>query len=153
METFVSNLTPQLENLTNREAFEAMVGNVGGKVLVCMERCRRANLHLLEPMLSSEARAAFHKYADACSDAAAHREAAAVRVGLALGVGVGAALATFTEEQPAAISSVAAEVVSSVIGAPVPAGVAHDCALLVLRTLQRAALMRDPVPAQGEGEE
>lgn len=113
------DLTPQLENVTNRAAFEAMIENVGGAPLGALARHRRDAERVLEPLLTAEARAAFLSYADACSDAASQRETAAVRVGLALGVGVGAALAAFPNEAPAAVSSVAGDVVASVIGAAV----------------------------------
>lgn len=134
------NLIPDLKHLTDRETFEAMVENIGGPPLSATLRHRRDASKVLDSMLTAEMRAAFLTYSDACSDANSQREVAAVRVGIAIGVGVGAALAGFPEEQPDAISMLAADVVAAVIGAPVPATVAHDCAKHVLRTLRRAAL-------------
>ena len=62
-----------------------------------------------------------------------------MRVGLAFGVGVGAAVMAFPDQPVHELTVVAAEVVATVIGSPLPSPVTHEVAGLVLCALARVS--------------
>ena len=129
----------QIENCTDRATYEIMIEAVGGEPLNTQARQKTEARRAFEATLSESQRAPYMDAVDALTDAAALREEAAVRVGLAFGVGVGAAVTAYPDQPAHELTVVAADVVASVIGSPLPPPVAHEVAGLVLRTLARVS--------------
>lgn len=126
-----------IRNLTDQETFEVMIARLGGDAISERAQTRQTTRRALESALSGDTRSLFIAYADAVTEHEGAREDAATRAGLLLGVGVGVALNAYPDHDVPSIATLAADVVSGVIGAGVGPAVAQDIARQVLRALAR----------------
>lgn len=133
-----------LEDITSRDAYEAILARVGGDELAARLAEQSAARRALEATLSPAQRDLFLSHSDAVSDAASLREAASARVVLCYGAGIGAALASFPEADPPALLETATGVVGAVLGSELSPSDAHGVAAAVLSTLARARV--EPAP-------
>jgi len=133
-----------LEDVTSRDAYEAILARVGGDELTSQLAAQREAGRALEATLSPAQRELYLTHSDAASDAASLREAASARVVLCFGAGIGAAFARFPDADPSALLETATSVVGAVLGSELSPAEAHDVAAAVLSTLARASVELSP---------
>ncbi len=128
----------KLDDLTGREAYEALLARLAGAGLTHQLGVTREARLAVQATLSGDQRDLFITYADACADASAVREEAAGRAGLCYGVAIGAALARFPALDAEAVADTAAEAASAVLGAALPVALAREVARAAIEALALA---------------
>lgn len=129
----------KVEDWCDHASYEAMIQAVGAKEIEPYVEARKRARIALEASLTPEQRDLHATFSDAWADATAAREAVAVRIGLTAGVAIGGALMCFPEEPAEKVIDLAVGGVVSLLTADLPPDVAHDVAIMAVRTLSRAA--------------